>query len=90
MDIFISQKKNLKFWLNASPYLMKLLSVKFNMIRNQKIMLDVDQVGDILIKLEQLEGKALDHDGDIQLIFEHLKKLLNPKVQPIRQIGFRH
>lgn len=44
---------------------------------------------DILLKLEQLERKALRQDGDIKLIFKYLKELLNPPVEPMRKIGFR-
>jgi hypothetical protein len=46
---------------------------------------------DILLKLEQLEKKAMGHDEDIQLIFEAVKGLLTqPKEQqpPRRRIGF--
>lgn len=45
---------------------------------------------DILLKLETLERKITDHDGDIKLIFDYLKELLNPKTEPVRKIGFRH
>lgn len=44
---------------------------------------------DILLKLEQLERKVVEHDGDIQLIFKYLKELLNPKPEPLRKIGFK-
>lgn len=44
---------------------------------------------DILLKIEQLEGKAVKHDGEIKLIFKYLKELLNPKTEPIRKIGFK-
>jgi ribosomal protein L23 len=44
---------------------------------------------DILLKLEQLEKKATGHDQDIQLIFEALKKLLNPPQEPRQRIGFK-
>jgi hypothetical protein len=43
---------------------------------------------DILMELEKLEKKALQHDGDIKLIFKYLKELLNPKTEPLRKIGF--
>jgi hypothetical protein len=33
---------------------------------------------DVLLKLEKLERKGVQHDGDIKLIFEYLKELLNP------------
>jgi hypothetical protein len=44
---------------------------------------------DILLKLEQLEIKALKHDGEIKLIFKYLKELLNPKNEPMPKIGFK-
>ena len=37
---------------------------------------------DILLKLEQLERKAIGQDNDVKLIFEALKKLLNSPQQP--------
>jgi hypothetical protein len=44
---------------------------------------------DILLKLEQLERNVTGHDKNIQLIFEYLKKLLNPPQEPRPRIGFR-
>jgi phage regulator Rha-like protein len=44
---------------------------------------------DILLKLEQLERKVTGHDGDIQLIFTALKKLLSPPQEPRPRIGFK-
>jgi hypothetical protein len=44
---------------------------------------------DILLKLEHLERKATGHDQDIQLIFKHLKQLLNPRQEPRSRTGFR-
>lgn len=44
---------------------------------------------DILLKIEQLEKKATRHDEDIQMIFEALKKLLNPPLEPRQRIGFK-
>jgi len=44
---------------------------------------------DILLKLEQIERKVTDHDEDIQVIFEHLKLLLNPTQEPRPRVGFR-
>lgn len=44
---------------------------------------------DILLKLELLERKAVQHDGDIKLIFKYLRELLNPPVEPMRKIGFK-
>ena len=44
---------------------------------------------DILLKLEQLERKVVQQDGDIKLIFRYLKELLNPKTEPMRRIGYK-
>ena len=44
---------------------------------------------DILQKLEQLERKVVEHDGEIKLIFKYLKELLNPTSEPMRKIGFK-
>jgi len=44
---------------------------------------------DILLKIERLEKKAANQDEDIQLIFEALKKLLNPPQEPRQRIGFK-
>jgi ORF6N domain len=51
---------------------------------------------DILIKLEQVEKKLLQHDtrmdkhdGEIQNVFQALKELLNPPQTPRPRIGFR-
>jgi hypothetical protein len=44
---------------------------------------------DILLKLDKLERKAVQHDGDIKLIFKYLKELLNPKTESLRKIGFK-
>jgi hypothetical protein len=44
---------------------------------------------DLLLKLEELEGKVIRQDDDIKMIFEYLKELLNPKTEPMRKIGFK-
>ncbi len=44
---------------------------------------------DILLKIEQLEKKATRHDQDIRMIFEALKKLLTPPMEPRQRIGFK-
>lgn len=44
---------------------------------------------DILLKLEQLERKAVVHDKDIEMIFKALKQLLHQPQQARRRIGFR-
>ena len=44
---------------------------------------------DILLQLQKIEKKLTGHDENINLIFQYLKKLLNPQ-QPVRnKIGFR-
>jgi hypothetical protein len=40
-------------------------------------------------KLEELEGKFMSHDIQIQEIFNALKGLMDPPVEPAPQIGFR-
>jgi phage regulator Rha-like protein len=44
---------------------------------------------DILQQLEKMEKKLTGHDEDIALIFEYLKKLLNPPQTPRNKVGFR-
>jgi len=44
---------------------------------------------DILLQVEKLENKITAHDQDIQLIFEALRKLLNPVQEPRPRIGFK-
>ncbi|MFM9909135.1 MAG: ORF6N domain-containing protein [Chitinophagaceae bacterium] len=44
---------------------------------------------EILMQLEKIEGKLNGHDTDIKLIFNYLKKLLNPPQPPRQRIGFR-
>jgi hypothetical protein len=44
---------------------------------------------DILLQLEKMEKKLTGHDEDIALIFEYLKKLLNPAQTPRNKVGFR-
>lgn len=44
---------------------------------------------DILLKLEQLDRKVDGYDEDIQLIFMHLKRLIEPPQKPRPRIGFR-
>ena len=44
---------------------------------------------DILLKMEKIERKLTEHDEDIKLIFEYLKKLLNPPQEPRKRIGFK-
>ena len=44
---------------------------------------------DILQQLEKIEKKLTGHDEDIALIFQYLKKLLNPPQPPRPKIGFR-
>ena len=44
---------------------------------------------DIILQLEKMEKKLTGHDEDIALIFQYLKKLLNPTYPPRKRIGFR-
>lgn len=51
---------------------------------------------DILLKLEELEkkiakqdGKLVKHEFEIHIIFEALKKLLQPPNEPRPRVGFR-
>ena len=44
---------------------------------------------DILLKLEQMEGKLTRHDEEIRLIFQYLKELLTPSSEPLPKIGFK-
>lgn len=44
---------------------------------------------DILLKLEKLEGKVIQQDDDIRLIFKYLKELLTPNSEPLKRIGFK-
>ena len=44
---------------------------------------------DILLKLEQLEGKTDKHDKEIQLIFSYIKKLIEQPKERTERIGFK-
>lgn len=44
---------------------------------------------DLANKIEALERKFQDHDEEIQVIFQAIKKLLEPPAKPKRRIGFR-
>lgn len=44
---------------------------------------------DILLKIEQLDRKVIDQDGEIKLLFNYLKALLTPQSEPLRKIGFK-
>ena len=44
---------------------------------------------EILLKLEQMERKIIQHDEEIQLIFSYLKQLLNSPKKPRNPIGFK-
>lgn len=44
---------------------------------------------EILAKLEKLEEKVTDHDGEIQKIFDHLTEMLAPPEAPRNSIGFK-
>ena len=44
---------------------------------------------DILLKLEQVENKLSQHDNQIEVIFNHIKELIDPPAATRRKIGFR-
>jgi len=44
---------------------------------------------DILLKLEQIERKIVNHDEEIQLIFSYLKELITPTYPKIEPVGFK-
>ena len=44
---------------------------------------------DVLLKMHKIEKKLTAHDEDIKIIFEVLKKLINPSQEPRRRIGFK-
>jgi hypothetical protein len=44
---------------------------------------------DLAHKIDALEGKYAKHDQQIQVVFDAIKKLLQPPVSPKRRIGFR-
>jgi hypothetical protein len=44
---------------------------------------------DILVKLEQLEKKTDRHDEQIDLIFDYIKKLVEPPTERTERIGFK-
>jgi hypothetical protein len=55
--------------------------IKFReMLMNQK---------DILLKFEQLEKLVIQHDDDIQSIFNALKQLIQQKNEPREPVGFK-
>lgn len=45
---------------------------------------------DILLKLEQLEQQVSQNNQDIQMIFNALKQLLQPDIQPKKRVGYKH
>lgn len=44
---------------------------------------------DVLLKLEQLERAVVHHDGEIEVIFDRLRELIDPPSEPRPQIGFK-
>jgi hypothetical protein len=44
---------------------------------------------DILLKLEELERKVYSHDEQILLIFEYLKKLIDPETKTRKRVGYK-
>lgn len=45
---------------------------------------------DILLKLEQMEKQVSKNSNEIQVIFNALKQLLSPSVEPRKRIGFKN
>lgn len=43
---------------------------------------------DLLLKLNELEGKIQKHDRHIKIIFENIYQMMNPPLPPKRRIGF--
>jgi phage regulator Rha-like protein len=76
----LSSVLNSKTAITVNIQIIRIFTKMREMILNHK---------DILLKLEQLERKVTGHDEDIQLIFQYLKQLLSPPVQPRQRIGFR-
>lgn len=44
---------------------------------------------DILLKIDQLEKKVINHDENIQMIFDALRQLLTKPDQPRKRIGYK-
>jgi hypothetical protein len=44
---------------------------------------------DILLKLEQVENKLAQHDSQIEVVFNHIKELIDPPAVARSKIGFR-
>ena len=44
---------------------------------------------DVLLKVEQIEKKVINHDKKIQLVFEYLKKFITYQEKPRKKIGFQ-
>ncbi len=44
---------------------------------------------DVLLKVEQIEKKVINHDKKIQLVFEYLKKFITYQEKPPKKIGFQ-
>jgi hypothetical protein len=44
---------------------------------------------DVLLKLEQLERAVVQHNGEIEVIFDRLRELIDPPSEPRSPIGFK-
>jgi len=44
---------------------------------------------DILLQIQKMERKITGHDDDIQKIFQYLKELLTPPIEPRPRVGFK-
>jgi len=66
--------------INASIYIIEVFVKLKEMVLTHK---------DILLKLEQLEKKLINHDEEIELIFNTLKELIKPQIKERNKIGYK-
>lgn len=79
--LMLSSVLNSQRAIQVNIRIMRIYSKLKGMILDQK---------DILLKLEKLEGKVNRHDESFKVVFDYFRELLNPKVGPMRRIGFKH
>ena len=79
-DAMLSSVLNSETAISVNIQIIRIFSKLRQMILNQK---------DILLKLEEMEGKVGKHEEEIQAIFSALKQLLNTPPEPRDQIGFK-
>lgn len=76
----LSSVLNSKIAIQVNIQIIRVFTKMREMLMNNK---------DILLQLKKVEKKLDGHDDQIMIIFEHLKRLLNPPSTPRRKIGFR-